>query len=219
LGAVLAAVAAAGPVSTTNLLLNGSFDDARDPLAGWQFDYRVDDNRWYAANHECVSAARDGARKGVLELRVPSAGIAQNQGVKVDSLPVPFESDAAYRLSLWARTTGPDCRILIQGYQWKPGIAPHASPPLHELRLVYRQGAGKMLYFGGRTSGAFSGVTRVWSPGACSFPSEDVSDLAAGHLKRVQFLSIHVVAIGGGAGSLFLDDVVLEKTGKREQKR
>jgi hypothetical protein len=215
-------VAPAENAPTDNLLPNGGFEDRADPLAGWRANFEADGNRWYADNHQFVSVVPgDSGRHQVLRISVPTASLSQNQGVQVDSMPIPFDSGSRYRLSLVGRTTGPNCRILIEGYQWRPGIKPVANPEFHQLRKVYRQGAGQMLYFSGDTqqrSGPFSNPRRTWEPGSCTFPGEELSAAARSHLARVTFVAIHIVAIGGGTGELFLDDVVLEKLTQRTEK-
>ena len=105
---LLAASTQAWALPSSNLVQNGSFDDAANPLNGWRTDYRADENRWYAGNHELVSTKpADGTRRDVLRINVSSSGLAQNQGVKVDSAPIPFDPGTRYRLSVWA---GPPVR-------------------------------------------------------------------------------------------------------------
>jgi hypothetical protein len=216
------AALAANGAGATNLLVNGSFDDPKDPLAGWMSDYAWSGNSWYKDNKDRVSVvATESGRKHVLRL----SGTRQilwgdGQGVKVDSKPVPFDPDASYKLSLYARTAaktsnpGPNCRVYIEGYEWKPGIKPHDNPDLSELRKVYKQGSGNILYFGDSNSGPFSNATEKWSMGSCAFPGKSSSEEGGKHLKQIKFICVHIVAIDGWDGDLFVDDVVLEKTGK-----
>jgi hypothetical protein len=68
-----------------------------------------------------------------------------------------------------------------------------------------------MLYFGPERSGPFSNPPATWGTGSTTFPGSGLSDLARQHLKKICFLSVHVVAIGGGAGEWMVDEVVLEK--------
>jgi hypothetical protein len=211
LAVVLLARAVLAAPAVSNLLANGNFEDAAEPLRGWCTDYRAEENRWYMNNHLSVSVLpRDGARRGVLKFQV-SQSASQNEGVKVDSLPVPYEFGAKYRLTVTARAKGPNARILIEGYQWKPGVKPYGSPVFTDLRKTYRQGGGQMLYFGTERGGAFSNPGAAWQTASCVFPGDELSALAKQHLERVRFLSVHIVGIGGGAGELFVDEVVLEK--------
>jgi hypothetical protein len=216
MAAVMAAAggSASGFPSTmaSNLLSNGSFGDTTPSLAGWRADFTADGNKWYMGNHKLVSIVdRDHGKRHVLRIHVATTFLADNPGVKVDSMPIPYERGARYRLTMSGRTTGPNARVLIEGYQWRPGVKPHPHPEFHSLRKVYRQGAGRMLYFKDETQGAFSGPARTWKVGQCVFPGDDLSSQAKAHLRRVRFLAIHIVGIGGGVGELFIDDVRLEK--------
>lgn len=214
--------AANSPRAATNLLVNGSFDDLKDPLAGWVSDYTWADNSWYRENHKHVSVVpAEGGRKHVLRLSATRQMLwGDGQGVKVDSKPVPFEPGTSYKLSVYARTQagtsnpGPNCRIYIEGYDWKPGIKPRDNPDLSELRKTYKQGSGNLLYFGKEKSGPFSNPAGTWSMGSCVFPGERLSEQAQKSLGRVKFICVHIVAIDGWDGDIFIDDVVLEKTGK-----
>lgn len=197
----------------TNLVLNGSFDDPGDPLKGWTHDYRYTGNSWYMKNHEHVSVIeQDGSRTNVLRLTGTRAIFwGTGQGVKVDSKPIPFDHTAKYRLSAWARTTkGPNCRIYLEGYQWLPGIRPHPDPELAELRKVYRQGAGRIMYFGDKRDGPFCNALEIWSQASSILPPKELSSAARAHLEKVRFLVVHIVAIDGHDGDLLVDDVVLE---------
>jgi hypothetical protein len=222
-GVLLAGSALAERASAaTNLLANGSFDDPQDPLAGWISDYAGSGNSWYRENKTHVSVApAEGGRKHVLRLTATRQILwGDGQGVKVDSKPVPFEPGTSYRLSVYARTAartsnpGPNCRIYIEGYDWKPGIKPHDNPDLSDLRKVYKQGSGNLLYFGKEKSGPFSNPTESWSMGICSFPGRELSDEGGKHLKQIKFICVHIVAIDGWDGDIFIDDAALEKTGK-----
>src|SRR5262245_25912745 len=112
--------------SGVNLLPNGSFDQEGAPLQSWQAKYGLPGESEYFDNDEFVgSAVEGGARKTVLKLHVP-AKQAGWEGVKVDSAPVPVAKGKKYKFSATARSTGPDARILLEGYRWRPGIKPHS---------------------------------------------------------------------------------------------
>jgi hypothetical protein len=142
-------------------------------------------------------------------------------GIKIDSDPIPFTPGSKYRLSAWAKTTGPNCRILVWGYKWKPGIKPHANPTLPELRQCY---TATELYYtepeaGKAFAGAFGGVKKDWSVASVVFPklikskssSKGKTSLQQEILDSVEFMSVHIVAIAGKAGDLLVEDVRLEK--------
>lgn len=193
----------------TNLVQNGSFDDPADRLAGWRYRYDRPGESWYAENHQRVSVAdADGPRSTVLRLHGTDAILnVPGQGVKVDSRPIPVDMSGTFKFSCWARGTGPQCRIMIEGYRWNPGIKPHPDPELHELRRCYRF---LPLYFGKAQAGEMSPVGRDWTLAEMTLPPENPSELARQSLKEIQFLVVHIVAIAGSEGDLLVDDVRIE---------
>lgn len=200
-----------GAAARTNLVFNGSFDAPGEPLKGWRTHYDLPGESWYAENRELVSVlVEEGGHRHVLRLHVKTHDLAINQGVKADSEPIPFDPNLRYRFSAAARSTGPDCRILLEGYRWKPGIRPHDRPAIHELRKCYKF---TQLYFGPQKAGDMGGVGRAWSTATMEIPGELKSDIQREIYQTIRFVIVHVVAIGGRAGELYVDDVVLEPLG------
>ena len=197
----------------SNLVVNGSFDFPDDPLHGWKYRYDPEQDKnvgWYTNNHTNVSVVeREGPQKKVLSLWGDYAILqVPGQGTKVDSDPIPVKSGGKYRFSARARSTGPDCRIMMEGYKWVPGVKPHDQPKLNELRRCYRF---SQLYFGKNVAGAFGGVGRDWEHVAVTLPEKTGGKLQQEILNEVQFLVIHIVAIGGSEGNLYVDDVRVER--------
>jgi hypothetical protein len=204
-------VTAAGVAfAASNLVVNGSFDNPDDRLYGWKYTYDREGESWYFDNHRYVSVvARDEGRPNVLRLHGTDALLnVPGQGVKVDSRPIPVVLPGRFRFSVWARSTGPCCRILIEGYSWAPKVSPHPDPELHELRKRYKF---SQLYFSKEQEGEYSAVGRAWQRASMLFPEDRLSPLAQACLKEVQFLVVHIVAIAGSEGDLFVDDVTLER--------
>ncbi len=204
----------------SNLVFNGSFDCPTNPLAGWMYDYTWLGNQFYNDNHTRVSWVKeDSGRKGVVKFSA-GADVLENQGVWLDSKPFPYEFGAKYRLTVWARSegrngTGPNCRIYFVGYKWKSGIKPHPDPDLTEMApnppgCIIKQGAGYIVYFGSKGRD-FSDPKRSWTKGQTTFPREDPSDEEIKRLKMCDFLTVHICVLGGSAGDLYVDDVVVEK--------
>jgi hypothetical protein len=201
---------ASGGFAASNLVVNGSFDRPGDPLSGWRYKYELDGDSWYFDNHKYVKVVdREDQRSNVLSLwgnyellQVPG------QGVKVDSKPIPVKPGKRYRVSCQAKSTGPDCRILVEAYRWNPGIKPHPDPEHWELRRCYKF---SQLYFGAKEEGTMGGVGRAWKRASQVIPETKVSAMAKEHLDRIQFYVIHIVAIGGSEGNLFVDDVAIEE--------
>ena len=197
-----------------NLLSNGDFRNPDAPLAGWMYDYRWTEHKRYSDNYKHVKVIpNQGTKRNVLEFTIPQhIAVDLGYGVKVDSDPVPYEAGARYKLSASAKTTGPNCRIYIAGYRWKPGVKPHDKPTLKDLRRTFKQGAGEMLYFKGKRDGPLSNPTKNWSRGSSSgFPPKKLSKEGQKHLKKSKFLVVHIIGIMGNGGELYVDDVELKK--------
>lgn len=216
-----------------NILKNGSFSNGLD---GWRFKYDLDGESWYTNNHNHVQVITDEQTKQTMakftgthvELQVPG------MGVKIDSAPAPIKSTDRFKMSCWARSTGPDCRILVYGYKWKPGIKPHPNPILPELRECYHSvqlyfsaaklwREGEPQYSSKVGGGDFGGVKKEWKQASVIFPDKSkwkgttTSDMTGKKISigeekwnSVEFLSIHMMAIGGSPGDLFVRDARIE---------
>ena len=217
LALLLIALPAWGAGKSANLLANGSFEDPAEPLRGWRVVYDLPGESPYAENHRYISVIpREEGRPHVLRLEVKEPfAWTRGQGIKTDSSPVPVETAARYRFSAWAKSTGmdsnspgPNCRIYLEGYAWKPGIKPHPNPELHELRKCFKL---DQLYFGAKPSGEMGGVGRSWSKAQMTFPDQSPSKLKQEMWNKVRFVSVHIVGLNLPEGFLFVDDVAIEK--------
>lgn len=198
----------------SNLVVNGSFDNPDNPLTAWKYKYDRGGDSWYANNHNNVKVINDGGRTKVLSLW-GDYGILQapGQGTKVDSDPIPFEQGVTYELSAWGRSSGPTSRMLIEGYRWAPGVKPHPNPDISEIRKCYKF---SQLYFGPKKEGTMGDVPKSWTQAKLLFPDPEMSKSAEAkkNLARIQFIIIHIVAIGGSTGSLLVDDISIKKVAK-----
>ena len=206
-------LAAAG----SNLVVNGGFDSTNSFLYGWKYNYENTGNAWYAGNHLHVAVTNDGNRHKVQTLTGDYKILwVEGQGVIVDSYPIPVQPGGRYKLTVSARSEGPNCRILVEGYRWRPGIRPHPHPTLSEVRKCYKF---NQVYFGPKKTGVMGHIGSTWTRASQTFPNKKMSSLARESFNKVQFLVIHIVAIDtihsgvakGGEYSLFVDDVVLER--------
>jgi hypothetical protein len=194
----------------SNLLPNGSFDDKNDPLANWKYKYDTEGESWYFKNHEFVKVEPSvEGRSGVLALFGTQDMVAgTGQGTKVDSFPIPVKPGGRFRLTMTARSSGPGTRTLVEGYMWRPGVKPHANPDISELRKCFKF---ELIQFGSVKAGDHSEVGRTWKTASVTFPGENPTELASGLLRKVEFLIVHIVAIFGGEGTLYVDDVKVEQ--------
>ncbi len=204
--------------ASSNLLENGSFDNPENALTSWKYKYDKEGESWYFQNHEHVKVEpRLEGRTGVLALFATQDMLTgSGQGAKVDSFPVEVKPGGRYRLTVTARSTGPLTRTLVEGYQWRPGVKPHPHPDLSEIRKCFKS---ELVYFGGQQAGTASSLTTHWQTASVTFPAEKLSPLALEKLAKMEFLVVHIVAIKGSEGSLYIDDVKLEQVAGPEQKR
>jgi hypothetical protein len=193
-------------VSAANLVVNGSFDA---DLTGWQSTYDHEGESWYAENYQHVAVVKiESCRKNVLQLHVKDQYTADNPGVKADSFPIPVKPGGQYKFSVYARSTGPNCRIMLEGYKWRPDVKPHDNPSYYDLRKAYKF---EQVFFGQVAGGSMGGVGRAWKRATVTVPQTPMKELQQKLFDGVQFLIVHVVAIGGGPGDLFVDDIELER--------
>jgi len=200
----------------SNLVANAHFGDTNEFLRGWKFNYEDTGNTLMASNHCYVAITNEGTRHHVLDLRAESNLLSWvGQGVTVDSDPIAVAPGGRYKLTVTAKTTGADCRILVEGYRWRPGIKPHAHPKLRELRKCYRFA---QVYFGAEKTGTKGGIepAQGWTQASQTFPDVKMTKLARDNYDKIQFLVVHILAIDGTWKPyewvhLYVDDVILER--------
>jgi hypothetical protein len=194
--------------AATNLVVNGGFDDSRGLAHGWKTQFAGPGESWYEKNHELVSvSAGDDKDQRHLRLNVATQFLADFPGVKSDSVPIPFDPGKAYRFSARSRSTGPDCRVMLEGYHWKPGVDPYDNPSMRDLRRCYRF---KPLYFGAVKGGTTGSAGAAWSEASQVVSAKDLSTEAQKSFGKIQFVIVHIVGITGKAGDVYVDDVRLE---------
>ena len=207
MAALCVLILARGAAGAPDLLKdrNGGFEQG---LTNWLVHFP--DHDFLKNNISCVSVVRDGSRPHVL-MFVLSPAAAENWGVQALSLPVRIDPKKRYRLTVSARTTGPNARLYVMGKKWHPKATRGENPVNADVRDVFK---GPVLSFSGEKGTAqFSNVRHSWATESVEIPPREMTDLAYGFWQKCEFLEIHLVGIGGGAGELFLDDVRLEETG------
>ncbi len=207
-----------------NLALNGSFDDADDPLNHWL--YAFDHNKHYMNNHKYVKVVPDddgfSSRKNVLRLDATDHDICINQGVMVYTAPIRFNPKRLYKISISARSIGtkggpgPKCRIYPIGYRWHPKAVKSAHPEFADLREAVRF---QPLYFDNSKTGPLSNVQKQWKRVERVIPSNDRSELQQGHLENCEWLMLKILAMDAtgvdtcNEGYLYIDDVKIQEIG------
>ena len=205
-----------------NLLKNGNFAQG---LEGWRYKYNLPGEGWYTNNHNLVSVVAEAEGKPpVLKLHGTFNELQSGHamGIKVDSDPIPFKPTEKACVTVTVKTTGPNCRILVYGYKWKPGVKPHPNPFLPELRECYHS---TQIYFTKPVAsavnfmaGSFGGAKKDWVTASVVVPASrttattgKTSAMGMELWNTVEFLSIHIIAIAGKPGDLFVKDVRFEK--------
>lgn len=172
-----------------DLLENGGFDHPDHGLEGWIVDYAWSGNKHYAENADKVLLVpQKGSRGNAVKLLGDNGA-----GVKMESLPIPFDMDYSYECTLDIR--GGPYRVYLAGYKWKPGIRPHDDPELGELRMVYK-------------SKAASGSASSWKEETTRLPGVKPTSMALQHLKQVRFVTVYIYFLQPG----FVDNVSLTRT-------
>lgn len=195
---VLAACAVYGAaglqaLAQSNLCYNGSFNAPNNPLDGWTTDYSFSGNSNYTKNRSTVSAVPEyKGRKNVMCL-----GYTYEN--KVESRPIKFEPGARYQCTLDFIGDAP-VRFSFNGYMWRPGVAPYDTPPLQDLRRIFK-------------SEAVSGTAKSWKTMTFTVPHAEVSEEAWSHLKDVRYLTVMVLvpALGVTGSGTYISNVKVIK--------
>ena len=235
LGAALPSFSQKKPDESLNLLKNGHFDDAADPLNHWI--YAFDNNKWYQKNHTFVSVVEDKAsmRPHVLRLDASIHEVCINQGVQIYSAPIRFDPKKKYKISLSARSIGvkggkgPKCRIYPIGYRWHPKAVKSNDPSFLDLREAVRF---KVMYFNNADTGEFSYVPTQWKRVELVIPTSGRSELQQSHLENCEWLMLKILALDAAGsdaasgsiprgycnpGYLYVDDVKVEEIGLADE--
>lgn len=176
-------------VRAQELIQNGTFDHADGDLAGWLTDYEWSGNKYYVDNKSRVSVVPEESGKTKVVKIVP----AGDPGAKMECIPIPLEP--GYKYSATLEVKGGPYRIYFAGYKWQPGIRPHESPELGELRMIYK-------------SKASSGSAASWKKEELSLPGVKLSAGAIKNLKYVRFVTLYVWFMKPG----YVDNIVVTKT-------
>lgn len=214
-----------------NLVKNGNFDDATDPLNHWIISF--DDNSNYINNYKLVSVVDDPDKQrgkvARLDGRDPVA--LDNQGIRLFSEPIPYDPTKAYKLSMYVKTQNtkyktenPCCRIYVAAYGWHPKGEKSDHPRLQDIRQLDRF---KIIYFNGEKTGPLSRPGKNWTYGETTFPAEKRSKMEQHHLENCMWMVIHINFLDATMsenaaknndwchpGFMYVSDVRLEEIGE-----
>lgn len=188
---LLAALVLAGACAAAepNLLPNGSFE-GKPPLHGWLTDFP--DEEFYQGNAPYVKMAPPGevgGRRAVM-LDLP-AGIAGNQGGKIESVPVPVEPGATYRIEVDCMTW--DFSAKIHAEAWS------TDPHPEQKRTIFRRApaAGRpalMMCYRAQVPSP-PGKSKTWNTASREF-TVPKTVVVAGKDQAPEFISVKAVSYG-----------------------
>jgi hypothetical protein len=173
-----------------NLLPNGSFE-GKEPLKGWLTDFP--DEEFYKGNAPYVKIAAPaevGGRKAVV-LDLP-AGIAGNQGGKIESVPVPVVPGATYKVEVDCMTW--DFSAKIHAEAWSTD--PHPEQKRTIFRRAPADGRPAMMMCYRAQVPSPPGKSKVWTTAGREFKVPKTV-VIAGKDQAPEFISVKVANYAG----------------------
>jgi hypothetical protein len=172
-----------------NLLPNGNFE-GKEPLKGWLTDFP--DEAFYKDNAPYVkmaSAAEAGGRQAVV-LDLP-AGIAGNQGGKLESVPVTVVPGATYKVQVDCMTW--DVSAKIHAEVWS------TDPHPEQKRTIFRRAPADgrpalMMCYRAQVPSPL-GNSKVWTTAGREFKVPK-NVVIAGKDQAPEYISVKVVNYG-----------------------
>lgn len=172
-----------------NLLPNGGFE-GKEPLHGWLTVFP--DEAFYKDNGPYVKIAppgETGGRKAVM-LELP-AGIAGNQGGKLESVPVPVEPGGTYRIEVDCMTWDFSAKIHAEAWSHDP------NP--EQKRTIFRRAAADgrpalIMCFRAQVPSP-PGNSKTWTTASREF-TVPKTVVVAGKDQQPEFISVKVVTYG-----------------------
>ncbi len=184
-----------------NLCDDCSFANPQDPLDGWNYNYEWSGISKLMDNHKKISFLPSfKGKKNVLHMT--SGG----RDTKVETAVMEYEPGARYKCTFdfYGVMTGAEpVKVFFLGYALRPGIAPAEVAQLRELRRVYK----------GMT---VSAGDPSWKTITVTLPDEKVSELAAGHLKKVRYMTVMMLMLADSCfGDAYITNVKVVKMAEK----
>jgi len=181
---------AGSAAAADNLLPNGAFE-GQYPMSGWLTSFP--DEAWYRDNGKYIKVAPvkapGGRRAVVMDL---AAGIAGNQGGKIESVPVPVVPGGHYKIEV-------DCMT------WDFGAKIHAEvwttdPHPEQKRTIFRRAPAEgrpalMMCYRAQVPDPPGGA-KEWSTTGREF-TVPLTVKVAGEEQKPQFISVKAVVYAG----------------------
>lgn len=172
-----------------NLLPNGGFE-GKEPLQGWLTAFP--DEAFYTGNAPYVKMAPPGevgGRKAVM-LDLP-AGIAGNQGGKLESVPVAVEAGATYHIEVDCMTW--DFSAKIHAEVWSTDLRPDQKRTIFRRAPAAGRPALIMCYRAQVPSPP--GNSKIWTTAGRDF-TVPKTVVVSGKDQKPEYLSVKVVNYG-----------------------
>lgn len=184
-----------------NLLPNGGFE-GKAPLRGWLTAFP--DEAFYKDNGPYVKMAPPaevGGRRAVM-LDLP-AGIAGNQGGKIESVPVPVEPGGTYRIEVACMTW--DFSAKIHAEAWSTD--PHPEQKRTIFRRAPADGRPALMMCYRAQVPSPPGKSKIWTTASRDF-TVPKTVVVAGKDQKPEFISVKVVNYGAtqSAGKSYFAD-------------
>jgi hypothetical protein len=166
-----------------NLLPNGNFG-GKEPLKGWLTGFP--DEGFYKDNAPYVKVTEAGGRRAVM-LDLP-AGIAGNQGGKIESVPVPVVPGATYRIEVDCMTW--DFSAKIHAEAWSSD--PNPDQKRTNFRRAPADGRPALIMCYRAQVPSPPGGSKTWTTAARDFKVPE-KVVVAGKDQKPEFISVKVV--------------------------
>jgi len=200
-GVSLFLITAFASAAEKNLLPNGGFE-GKEPLHGWLTVFP--DEAFYKDNGPYVKLAAPGdvgGRRAVM-LDLP-AGIAGNQGGKLESVPVPVEPGGSYRILVDCMTWDLSAKVYAEAWSTDP----HPEQKRTIFRRAPADGRPALMMCYRAQVPSPPGNSKVWSTASRDF-TVPKTVVIAGKDQQPEFISVKVVNYGAtmAAGKSYFAD-------------
>lgn len=184
-----------------NLLPNGNFE-GKNPLQGWLTSFP--DEAFYKDNgpHIKMAAPADAGGRRAVVIDLP-AGIAGNQGGKIESVPVPVVPGATYRIEVDCMTWDFSAKVYAEAWSSDP----HPDQKRTIFRRVAADGRPAMMMCYRAQVPSPPGNSKVWTMASREFKVPETV-VIAGKDQKPEFISVKVVTYGAtmAAGKSFFSN-------------
>jgi hypothetical protein len=196
-----------------NLLPNGGFE-GKEPLHGWLTAFP--DEEFYMNNGPYIkmATASEAAGRRAVVIDLP-AGIAGNQGGKLESVPVPAEAGGTYHIEVDCMTWDFSAKVYAEAWS--------RDPHPEQKRTIFRRAAADgrpalMMCFRAQVPSP-PDHSKIWTTASRDFTLPKTV-VVAGKDQQPEFISVKVVNYAGtmAAGKSFFANFRLSRVEPKDGK-